>query len=107
MGISMLSTYLIAYSSIIKLLLDNGSFEPHITKQNRLIVLIIKFIFLSFLGPMCIMCIEAFSALMALSQVFALLAVGYVGYDIIKNRFMYVFENVFMLDEERAEGLKQ
>jgi hypothetical protein len=32
MAISMLSTYLIAYSSIIKLMLDSGKFEPHIIK---------------------------------------------------------------------------
>jgi hypothetical protein len=32
MLICMLSTYLVAYSSIIKLFLDNGSYEPHIIK---------------------------------------------------------------------------
>ena len=32
MLISMISTYLVAYSSIIKLFLDNGQYEPHIIK---------------------------------------------------------------------------
>lgn len=52
MLISMFSTYLVAYSSIIKLLLDTGSFEPHIIKQNPIIVIVAKFMFLSFLGKL-------------------------------------------------------
>jgi hypothetical protein len=32
MLISMVSTYLVAYSSIIKLFLDNGSYEPHVIR---------------------------------------------------------------------------
>jgi hypothetical protein len=44
---------------------------------------------------------------MAFTQMFALLIIGYAGFDIVKKRFMHIFENVLMLDEERAEGLKQ
>jgi hypothetical protein len=37
---------------------------------------------------------------------YALLALGFEGFDIMKKKFMYIFEHVFMLDEERSEGLK-
>jgi hypothetical protein len=36
----------------------------------------------------------------------AFLPGGWSGFDIIKVRFLYVFENVLGLNEERAEGLK-
>lgn len=106
MLISMFSTYLIAYSSIIKLNLDNGSYEPHIIKQNTIITMFVKVIFLTFIGPTYIMGIELLSTVMAFSQMYALVVIGYAGFDIIKNKFMYIFENVLMLNEERAEGLK-
>lgn len=107
MLISMFSTYLVAYSSIIKLMLDTGVFEPHIIKQNPMITVFFKILFLTFLGPFYIMFIELLSTSMAFAQMYALLIIGYQGFDIVKNKFMYVFENVLMLDEERAEGLKQ
>ena len=106
MLISMLSTYLVAYSSIIKLFLDNGSYEPHIIKQQTYLTMLAKIVFLSFLGPGFIIGVELLSTTMAFCQMYALLAVGYTGFDIVKNKFMYIFENVLGLDEERAEGLK-
>ena len=106
MLVSMLSTYLVAYSSIIKLLLDTGVFEPHIIKQNPAIVVFCKILFLTFLGPFYIMFIELLSTVMAFTQMFALILIGYMGFDIVKKKFMYIFEKVLMLDEERAEGLK-
>lgn len=107
MLISMMSTYLVAYSSIIKLMLDNGSYEEHVIKKNAIIAIFFKIIFLSFMGPIYIMGIEMFSTFMAISQMYALLAIGYQGFDLMKDRFMYIFENILKLDEERAEGLKQ
>ena len=106
MLISMLSTYLVAYSSIIKLFLDNGSYEPQILKKNPLITRIVKVIFLTFLGPFYIMSVELLSTVMAITQMIGLITVGYDGYDLIKNRFMFIFENVLQLNEERAEGLR-
>lgn len=106
MLICMLSTYLVAYSSIIKLFLDNGWYEPQIIKQNPLITRLVKWVFLTFIGPVYIMGVEFLSTLMAAAQMIALVVVGYSGYDIIKIRFMYIFENVLQLNEERAEGLK-
>ena len=107
MMISMTSTYLVAYSSIIKLFLDTGSFEPHIIKQNPIVVILVKLVFLTFMGPCYIMIIEFMSTAMAIMQVVAMLVSGYKGYDQVRSNFMYVFENVLMLNEERAEGLKQ
>ena len=106
MLMSMFSTYLVAHSSIIKLFLDNGSYEPQIIKLNSILTKIFKIVFLTFLGPFYIMGIEMVSTIMAISQMIALLVIGYEGFDIIRRRFMHVFENVLGLNEERAEGLK-
>ena len=81
MMISMTSTYLVAYSSIIKLFLDTGSFEPHIIKQNPIVVILVKLVFLTFMGPCYIMIIEFMSTAMAIMQVVAMLVSGYKGYD--------------------------
>ena len=66
----------------------------------------IKIVFLTFIGPTYIMGVELLSTVMAICQMAALAFVGYTGYDIIKVRFMYLFENILQLNEERAEGLK-
>lgn len=66
----------------------------------------IKIVFLTFIGPTYIMGVELLSTIMAICQMAALAFVGYTGYDIIKVRFMYLFENILQLNEERAEGLK-
>jgi hypothetical protein len=63
--------------------------------------------FLTFLGPFYIIVIELLSTLMAVSQVYVMIVIGFKGFDEVKKNFMYVFENVLNLDEERAEGLKQ
>jgi hypothetical protein len=68
--------------------------------------MIVKVLFLTFLGPFYIMGIELLSTVMAIVQMGALLIIGYQGFDIVKKKFMYVFENILMLNEERAEGLK-
>lgn len=106
MLMSMFSTYLVAHSSIIKLFLDNGSYEPQIIKLNSILTKIFKIVFLTFLGPFYIMGIEMVSTIMAICQMVALLVIGYEGFDIIRRRFMHVFENVLGLNEERTEGLK-
>jgi hypothetical protein len=66
-----------------------------------------KIMFLTFLGPFYIMLIELLSTLMAVSQLYVMLVIGFKGFDEVKKNFMYIFENVLNLDEERAEGLKQ
>ena len=53
------------------------------------------------------MFIELLSTCMAFCQMYALLATGFSGYDHVRNYFMNIFENILMLDEERADGLKQ
>jgi hypothetical protein len=107
MAISMFATYLIAYSSIIKLMLDSGKFEPRIIKVNSYFVILMKILFLTFVGPLYILFIELLSTIMAVCQANAMLIIGYKGYDQVRANFMYLFENVLNLDEERAEGLRQ
>lgn len=63
MGIAFWSTYLVAYSSIIKLMLDNGSFEPKIIKGNGYLVVAMKLLFLTFIGPIYIIFVELASTL--------------------------------------------
>lgn len=106
MLVSMVSTYLVAYSSIIKLFLDRGTFEPAVIKQNTYLVVMIKLCFLSFFGAFSMMIVEFLSTMMAITMLLAILTSGMEGYDRVKVRYLWVFENVFMIDEERTEGLK-
>jgi hypothetical protein len=106
MLVSMVSTYLVAYSSIIKLFLDRGTFEPAVIKQNTYLVVMIKLCFLSFFGAFTMIFVEFLSTLMAITMLLAILTSGMEGYDRVKARYLWVFENVFMIDEERTEGLK-
>ena len=108
MGIAFMSTYLVAYSSIIKLMLDQGNFEPKVIKQNGYLVIAAKLLFLTFIGPIYIIFVEIASTLQATSQFFAMIGDADGGFDSIKNSrgFTYVFESMLMLNEERAEGLR-
>ena len=106
MLVSMVSTYLVAYSSIIKLFLDRGTFEPAVIKQNTYLVVMIKLCFLSFFGAFTMIIVEFMSTLMAITMLLAIFTSGMEGYDRVKTRYLWVFENVFMIDEERTEGLK-
>jgi hypothetical protein len=66
-----------------------------------------KILFLTCVGPLYILFVELLSTVMAVCQANAMLIIGYKGYDQVRTNFMYLFENVLQLDEERAEGLKQ
>ena len=95
MLVSMVSTYLVAYSSIIKLFLDRGTFEPAVIKQNTYLVVMIKLCFLSFFGAFTMIIIEFIQTVMAFTQMLALFTVGMDGFDKVKDRYMWIFENVF------------
>ena len=67
-----------------------------------------KLLFLTFLGPLYIFCVEITSTLQSLLQAIAMLRSSNGGFDSVKNSkgFTYIFENLLMLNEERAEGLR-
>jgi hypothetical protein len=92
--VSMISTYLVAYSSIIKLMLDNGSFEPAVIRQNTYLVVGVKLIFLSFLGAFTMIIVEFSSTVMCLVQLLAMITSGMDGFDKVKTKFLWFFENV-------------
>jgi hypothetical protein len=94
MLVSMISTYLVAYSSIIKLMLDQGNFEPAVIKQNTYLVVGIKIGFLSFFGAFTMIIIELCSTIMAIAQLLAMLTSGMEGFDRVKTNFLWFFENV-------------
>ena len=107
MLVSMISTYLVAYSSIIKLMLDQGTFEPAVIKNNTAVVICFKMIFLSFLGAFTMIVIEFVSTCMCLTQALAMMTTGMVGFEIVRKKYMWFFENMLLINEERKEGLKQ
>jgi hypothetical protein len=101
MLVSMISTYLVAYSSIIKLMLDQGNFEPAVIKQNTYLVVTLKVCFLSFFGVFSMIIIEFASTVMAIAQLLAMLTSGMDGFDKVKTKFLWFFDHVLMINEER------
>lgn len=101
MLVSMISTYLVAYSSIIKLMLDNGKFEPAVIKKNTYLVVGFKIFFLSFMGAFFMIIVELASTLMCITQLLAMMTNGMDGFEKVKKVYMYFFENILLINEER------
>ena len=97
---SVSSVYLIAYSSMINMLLFKGVYEPQQIKRNNCCQVAIKMIFLSFLGPLYFVGVELFSKLMAVFAAFGMIFYGKTGYQFIRVHFLRAIEFIFSLNEE-------
>ena len=103
--ISICSCFLIAYSSIVNMLLYNGVYEPaQIRRQNYCMVLF-RLLFLTFIGPFYFVFIELTHKIMAICSFFGLLC-GKSGYQNVKNFFLRVIKRIFGLHQEQCEGLE-
>jgi hypothetical protein len=88
-------------------MLDNGTFEPAVIKQNTYLVVGIKLFFLTFFGAFFMIIVELASTMMCATQLLAMMTSGMDGFDKVKKAYMYFFEKVLKINEERQEGLKQ
>lgn len=97
---SITSVYLIAYSSMINMLLFKGVYEPQQIKRNTYCQVFIKIIFLSFLGPIYFVGVELVSKVMAVFATLGMITRGKKGYQFIRVHFLRVIEYFFNLNEE-------
>ena len=104
---SLTSVYLIAYSSMINMLLFKGVYEPQQIKRNNCCQVGIKIIFLSFLGPFYFVGVELVSKLMAVCSSFGMLTCGKNGYLWVRIQFLKFIDFVFNLNEEQIDGLNK
>lgn len=92
--------YLIAYSSMINMLLFKGVYEPQVIKRNSCCQVTIKIVFLSFLGPLYFVGVELVSKTMAVCASLGMLTCGRKGYLAARIRFLRLIDFVFSLNEE-------
>ena len=98
--LSLTSVYLIAYSSMINMLLFKGVYEPQVIKRNSCCQVSIKILFLSFLGPFYFVGVELVAKTMSVCASLAMLIRGKTGYLWVRTHFLRFIEFVFSLNEE-------
>lgn len=101
------SVYLIAYSSMINMLLFKGVYEPQIIRRNNCCQVLLKIMFLSFLGPFYFVGVELVSKIMAVCASLGMLLCGKRGYFGVRTCFLRIIEGVFNLNEEQIDGLNK
>jgi hypothetical protein len=94
------SNYLIAYSSMVNMLLFKGAYEPAQVRKNSCCKVLLKLLFLTFIGPFYFIFVELASKFMALWTSIAMLCAGRRGYLIWRIRFLGCIESIFYLTEE-------
>jgi len=104
---SVSSVYLIAYSSMINMLLFKGVYEPAQVRRNSCCQVFLKLIFLTFIGPFYFIFIEIASKLMAVCTSLAMILAGKRGYLVIRMKFLGFIESMFALTEEQIDGLNK
>lgn len=102
--IAISSCFLIAYSSIVNMLLYNGVYEPAQIKRQSYFMVFMRLIFLTFVGPFYFLLIEFMQKVMEISAFFGLLH-SRNGYKQVKVFFLAIIKKVFGLNEEQCEGL--
>ena len=103
--VSICSCFLIAYSSIVNMLLYNGVYEPAQIRRQGYIMVFFRLLFLSFIGPIYFIFIELTHKIMNVVSFFGLLC-GKQGHSSIKNFFLAFIKKVFGLHQEQCEGLE-
>lgn len=101
------SVYLIAYSSMINMLLFKGVYEPAQVRRNSCFQVSLKLVFLTFIGPFYFVFVELTSKLMAISTSMAVLLAGQTGYLRVRIKFLGFIERFFHLSEEQVDGLNK
>lgn len=104
---SITSVYLIAYSSMINMLLFKGVYEPQQIKRNTYFQVFNKIIFLSFLGPIYFVGVEIISKIMAVFATLGMILRGKTGYQWVRVRFLRLIDYMFSLNEEQIDGLNK
>lgn len=94
--ISICSCFLIAYSSIVNMLLYNGVYEPAQIRRQNCCMVLFRLLFLTFIGPFYFVFIEITHKLMAIFSLFGLLF-GQNGFQTVKNFFLRMIKRVFGL----------
>lgn len=97
---SISSVYLIAYSSMINMLLFKGVYEPQQIKRNSYCQVFFKLIFLSFLGPIYFIFVELVVKTMSVFASLGMLFCGKKGYLAVRVCFLRFIDYVFNLNEE-------
>ena len=95
--IAIASCFLIAYSSIVSMLLYNGDYEP--SKKQKPVKLFFRLLFLTFVGPFYFIVIEFIHKIMDLCSFFGLLC-GKNGHRDVKLFFLARIKGMFGLNEE-------
>lgn len=96
MFISICSCFLIAYSSIVNMLLYNGVYEPAQIRRQGYCMIFFRLLFLSFIGPFYFVLIEITHKIMNIFSFLGLLC-GKKGYQGIKNFFLGLIKRIFGL----------
>lgn len=94
------SNYLIAYSSMVNMLLFKGAYEPAQVRKNSRCKVLLKLFFLTFIGPFYFIFVEFASKFMALWTSIAMLCAGKRGYLKVRMKFLGCIESIFYLTEE-------
>lgn len=94
------SVYLIAYSSMINMLLFKGVYEPAQIRRNTWFQVFLKLIFLTFFGPFYFIFVELAFKFMAVSTSLAMILSGKNGYLKVRMKFLGFIERAFSLTEE-------
>ena len=82
------SVYLIAYSSVINMLLYKGVYEPQQIKKNSCMQVFLKLIFLSFIGPLYFVIVKLKVKVMSVLAAIALIFTGKKGYLCVRSVFL-------------------
>jgi len=98
--LSLTSVYLIAYSSMINMLLFKGVYEPAQVRRNSCFQVFLKLLFLTFIGPFYFVLVELFSKSMAVVTSLAMILTGRRGYLRVRMKFLGFIESFFHLTEE-------
>jgi hypothetical protein len=101
------SVYLIAYSSMVNMLLFKGVYEPAQVRKNTCCQVFLKILFLTFIGPVYFIFVELTSELMVLFTSLAMIFGGSRSYLNVRMMFIGFIEKFFHLTEEQVDGLKQ
>ena len=102
---SLLSTHLIAYSSIINMQLNLGLYEPAVVKKASCFGVMGKVLFLTCLGPIAPFMLEVLLKLKGLVQLPALIC-GFKSYEAAGAPFDNLIHFLFDVDQDQRAGIE-
>lgn len=100
-ALSFFSTFLLQHSSIMKMMLSKGFYEPQNTRKDSMLKITYKILFLTFFGPFQLVLVEILIVTMSICQILALITFrGVKGYYAVQHLFAKIFTEFFGLYED-------